>query len=99
MKTVIPLMLENLKNNHIGEYIACVQQCHCGEVLIAVEAAEKVEYIEKMVSDIRDVCEKFREAGIDTGIWLVPTLNLIPFHKHTHLISMDGTENQGKCNP
>lgn len=99
MKTVIPLMLEELKNNHIGEYIACVQQCHCDEVLIAVEAAEKVEYIEKLVSDIRDVCEKFREVGIDTGIWLVPTLNLIPFHQHTHLTSMDGTENKGKCCP
>ena len=99
MRTIIPMMLDELINNNIEEYVEKVKQCRCDEVLVAIEPEESFKFMEERAKQAKDLCDAFHKSEIETGIWICPSLNLVPFREHAHLVSIDGAVNQGKCCP
>ncbi len=99
MKTVIPLTQSELMINDIAEYIDRVKQCACNEVLISVNSAESFEATENGAKELKAFCDQFHKAGIKTGIWIHPTLNLVPFRKYANLLPLKGEPINGKCCP
>ena len=99
MKTVIPLREAELADNGITGYIERVKQCACNEVLISVTSSESFEATENGAKELKVFCDQFHKAGIKTGIWIHPTLNLVPFRKYVNLLPLKGEPINGKCCP
>lgn len=99
MKTFIPLRQGELVNNGVDGYIECVKLCACNDVLISVDSAESFESAENSAKELKVLCNQFHKAGIKTGIWIHPTLNLVPFRKYVNLLPLKGEPINGKCCP
>ena len=99
MRTVIPLMLKELMLNDVAEYIDRVKQCACDEILIAILSAESFELTEIKAKKLKVFCDEFHAAGIKTGVWIVPSLNLIPFRKYTTQLPFKGESLSNRCCP
>ncbi len=99
MKTVIPLRQAELVSNGVEGYIERVKQCACNEVLISINSAVSFEFMESMAKETKELCDQFHEAGIQTGIWIHPTLDLVPFRKYVNLLPLNGEPINGKCCP
>lgn len=99
MKTVIPIPHRVLEINGAECYLPILKQCNCSEILISIDSEESFEFMETRAEEVKAFCDKFHEAGIETSIWIHPTLFLITFKEYEHLLTIKGKENIHKWCP
>ncbi len=99
MKVVVPLTIDQLKNNGIKGYINRIKECGCSDTAIAFRDVVSYEHAAAECVEFGKICSEFNEAGINTAIWIHPTLDLVPFKKHTNITPLKEEPINEKCCP
>ena len=99
MKTVIPLKEKEILDNGTKGYIKRVKECQCNEVLVSINSSESFEFMIEKAKEVKSICDEFNQEGIKTGVWIHPTLDLVPFKKHENIVTLKEGAINGKCCP
>ena len=99
MKVVIPLKAKEIKMNGVNKYIERIKECGCTDVAVTFRNTISFESATEECKEIGEICSKFNEAGINTAIWIHPTLDLVPFKKYTNLTPLKEAPINGKNCP